>query len=177
LYVNLDGRMSVYVAVKITRAVVLLAVLLAGCGDPIEQSDATRWAPPTVAPSGPLWSEKLDVDRETGALAAPGFNALIDASAPSWAQSPDGAVAALLDLTRGFDGPVEIYLLREGADGKDPVLTVTLTRLGDDSIRAIRYRIALHRGDDGRFRFVEGKRTQRCHSGRGHQDFTTDRCS
>ncbi|MFC5000884.1 hypothetical protein ACFPIJ_23970 [Dactylosporangium cerinum] len=162
---------------NIKRAVVLLAVLLAGCGDPIEQSDATRWTPPTVAPSGPLWSEKIDVNRETGALAAPGFNALIDTSAPGWAQSPDGAVAELLDLTRGFDGPVDIYLLQEGVDGKDPVLTVTLTKLGDDSIMAIRYRIALRRSDDGRFRFVEGKRTQRCHTGRGHQDFSTERCS
>ncbi|MFC4040929.1 hypothetical protein ACFO1B_21055 [Dactylosporangium siamense] len=162
---------------NIKRAVVLLALLLAGCGDPIKQSDATPWTPPTATPSGPLWTGKVDVTRETGALAAPGFNALIDAEKPNWAQSPDGTVTELLNLGRGFDGPVDIYLLREGADGKNPVLTVTLTKLGDDSIRAIRYRIALRRGDDGRFRFVEGKRTQRCQNGRGHQDFSTDICS
>ncbi|MEV4507471.1 hypothetical protein AB0K00_00735 [Dactylosporangium sp. NPDC049525] len=155
----------------------LAIVLVAGCGDPIEQDDATRWTPPSVAPSGPQWTGKIAADKETGAMTAPGFNALIDVEAPGWAQSPDTVVAALLDLNRGFDGPVEIYLLQEDKDSTEPVLTVTLTRLGDDSVTAIRYRITLKRADDGRFRFVSGKRTFRCRPGRGHQDFETKWCS
>lgn len=154
---------------------VFAVMLVAGCGDPVEQG--APWTPPTAAAAGPQWTDTMDVDHDTGALTAPGFNALIDTDAPGWARSPDLTVVQLLDLDRGFDGPVEIYLDQEGADGKDPVLTVTLTRLGDDSIMAVRYRITLHRADDGRFRFVAGKRTQRCHTGRGHQDFNTSRCS
>jgi hypothetical protein len=155
----------------------LLMALVAGCGDPIEQPDASRWTSPTAAPPGPEWTGKIAVDKDTGAVTAPGFNALIDAEAPTWAQSPDATVAQLLGLTWGFDGPVEVYLLQEGKDGADPVLTVTLTRLGDDSTRAIRYRIVLHRADDERLRFVSGKRTMRCQTGRGHQDFETSWCS
>ncbi|MDG6100903.1 hypothetical protein Daura_01785 [Dactylosporangium aurantiacum] len=112
------------------------------------------------------------MDRDTGAIAAPGFNALVDAEGPGWARAADTTLAQLLDLNRGFDGPVEVYLRQD-----DPEFTVTLTRLGDDSIKAIRYRVTLRRGDDGRFRFAAGERTQRCQPGRGHQDFTTARCS
>jgi hypothetical protein len=155
----------------------LLVVLAAGCGDPIEQADATRWTPPTAVPMSPQWTDRIAVDPDSGALTAPGFNALIDAQSPAWAQSPETTVAQLLDLNRGFDGPVEIYLRQEGADGNDPVLTVTLARLGDDSIKAVRYRITLRRTDGGRFQFVSGKRTQRCQTGRGHQTFETSRCS
>lgn len=110
-------------------------------------------------------------------MTAPGFNALIDTETPGWAQAPDTVVAELLNLNRGFDGPVDIYLLQEDKDSADPVLTVTLTRLGDDSTKAIRYRITLHRADDGRYRFVSGKRTMSCQTGRGHQDFETRWCS
>lgn len=147
-------------------------VVLAGCGEAVQQSDAVRWTPPSVAPDGPQWTGRIEVEPGTGAVTAPGFNALVDTQGPGWAQAADTTIAELLDLNRGFDGPVEVYLLQD-----DPDFTVTLTRLGDDSIEAVRYRITLRHGDDGRFRFVSGGWTQRCHSGRGHQDFTTARCS
>ncbi|MEV0131178.1 hypothetical protein AB0H83_22265 [Dactylosporangium sp. NPDC050688] len=153
------------------KSAVVALLLVAGCGDPVQQSDATRWTPPSV-PGGPQWTARIEVDRGTGAMSAPGFNALIDAERPGWAQAADTTVAELLDLHQGVEGPGEVYLLQD-----DPHFTVTLSKLGDDSIQAIRYRITLRRGDDGRFRFVAGEWTQRCHSGRGHQDFATARCS
>jgi hypothetical protein len=116
------------------------------------------------------------VDRDTGALAAPGFNALIDTAAPGWAESPHTAAVELLDLDAPFDGPVEIYLEEETEWG-DPVVTVTLTRLGDDSVEAKRYRVVFTRGDDGRYRLVSGEWSQRCHSGRGHRSFKVSTCS
>lgn len=39
--------------------------------------------------------------QDTGALAAPGFNALIDSAATGWASSPDTAAAELPALNRG----------------------------------------------------------------------------
>ncbi|MEU0553239.1 hypothetical protein [Dactylosporangium sp. NPDC006015] len=156
-------------------ALVLIALLLAGCSDAIEQPGATPWTPPATQAPGAPWPDRVTADAG-GVLAAPGFNAHIDATAPAWAEAADSTVAELLNLNRGFDGPVAIYLHRDKTDD-DPVLTVTLTKLGDDSIQAMRYRVVLHRETDGRFRFVSGERTQRCQSGRGHQTFEAARCS
>ncbi|WP_117209168.1 hypothetical protein [Allorhizocola rhizosphaerae] len=109
-------------------------------------------------------------------MTAPGFNELIDTADPGWAKSPETAAAELLDLDRPFDGPIEIYLHQE-TKRDEAVVTVTLTRLGDDSIQAMRYRVVFARGDDGRYRFVSVVYTTRCHSGRGHRSFKTGPCS
>jgi hypothetical protein len=155
--------------------VILVAALVAGCSDPVEQPGATPWTPPATPAAGPPWPDRIAADA-AGVLTAPGFNAHIDTAAPDWAKSADDTVAELLDLNRPFDGPVDIYVHRSGK-GDDPVLTVTLTNLGDDSVDAERFRISLHRADDGRFRFAGGERTFRCQSGRGHQTFETSWCS
>ncbi|WP_203896936.1 hypothetical protein [Virgisporangium aliadipatigenens] len=42
---------------------------------------------------------------------------------------------------------------------------------------AVRSTDKRHRLDDNRYRFTSGKQTQRRHDGRGHQDFTVERCS
>ncbi|MER7007308.1 hypothetical protein ABT297_30295 [Dactylosporangium sp. NPDC000555] len=159
----------------LTVAIVLM--LVAGCSDPVQQPGATRWTPPgTQAPGDARWPDRVQVDHDSGTLAAPGFNALVDSAAPGWASAPDTTAAELLALNNGFDGPVEVYLHQE-TDKGEAVVTVTLTRLGDDSVKAMRYRVVFDRGDDGRYRFVSGKRTTRCQSGRGHQTFETSLCS
>ncbi|MET7420408.1 hypothetical protein [Dactylosporangium sp. NPDC005555] len=162
---------------KIWKMVVHAALILlfAGCSDSVDQPGATPWAPSTTQAPGDRWADKITTG-DGGAVAAPGFNTHIDATAPAWAESADSTLAELLGLTRQFDGPISVLLRREnGAD--NPVLTATLTKLGDDSVNAMRYRIVLRRADDGRFRFVEGKLTTRCQTGRGHQTFETTRCS
>jgi hypothetical protein len=154
-----------------------LFTLVAACGhDPI-QSEAERWTP-TVAPDTgeQRWTDKITVDKETGALSAPGFNEVVDTAAPGWAKSLDTAAAELLGLNRGFDGPVEVYLLQE-TDKDKPIATFTLTTLGDDSVQAMRYRVVFDRADNGLHRFVSGALTTKCQSGRGHQDFDTSLCS
>jgi hypothetical protein len=57
------------------------------------------------------------------------------------------------------------------------VATFTLTRLGDDSVEAMRYRVEFDRGDDGLYRFVAGTKTVKCRGGRGHRDFDPEWCS
>ncbi|HEV7710287.1 MAG TPA: hypothetical protein VGP16_18980 [Asanoa sp.] len=153
----------------------VLIALLAGCGDSeVRQPGAVPWTPAASPSPGPDdWPDRVAADRDSGALFAPGFNELVDSAAPEWAASLDTAAAQLLGLNGPFDGPVEIYLRQESG----PVVTATLTRLGDDSVHAIRYRVVFTRGDDGRYRFVSGERTMSCQSGRGHRTFKTDRCS
>src|SRR5690606_21430626 len=127
--------------------------------------------PPTLGP-GPRWDGATEVDFTTGTVTAPGFNDLIDAEAPEWATDPLGTVTALLHLDR-TDARIKTGL----ADGAgDPVVTVVLSGLGDDSIAAIRYRIVLTQGDDGRFRFAAGEAAWRCQPGRGPVEFGTRSC-
>jgi hypothetical protein len=156
---------------------VVVVALLAYCWpEPARQPGAKRWSPAAGPdPSEPRWSDRIAVDRKTGKLSAPGFNALVDSAAPGWSRAPDTTAAELLDLDQPFDGPVEIYLLQQ-IDGDEAVVTATLTRLGDDSVSAVRYRVVLKKGTDGRHRFVSGTRTWQCRPERGHRDFDTGVC-
>jgi len=150
----------------------------AGCNDEPVQSGAERYTPKDPEPSTghqPLWGGKKAVDVDTGELTAPGFNEYVDRFRPAWAGSLDGAGAELLNLSRGYEGSIEIYLLTEEDDGR-PVATFTLTKLGDDSVQAERHRLVFDRGADGLHRFVSGRSTRKCQSGRGHQGFETGRC-
>jgi hypothetical protein len=160
------------------RAGTLIAVVLilvAGCGDPIQQSGATPWKVPVSPAAGEQWSGKVTIDRATGEISAPGFNDLVDRSSPSWATAPDTAAAELLGLNGPFDGRPEIYLLQK-AEQDRTIVTATITRLGDDSVDAERYRVVFTRGPDSRYRFASGERTFKCRSGRGHRDFDVGQC-
>jgi hypothetical protein len=158
---------------------VAIAFALAGCGsDPVQQPGAVLWTPtPPASPAAgeQRWSGRITVDRDTGAISAAEFNTLVDSAAPSWARSLDTAAAELLGLNGPFDGRPKIYILLE-QEPAEPVVTATLTNLGDDSIRAERYRVVFRRGDDGRYRFVAGMRTTQCQPDRGHQSFQVGTC-
>ncbi|WP_213454097.1 hypothetical protein [Rhizomonospora bruguierae] len=156
--------------------IVILLTLVAGCGDPIQQSGATPWEISISPAAGERWSGEITIDRATGKISAPGFNDLIDRSSPSWAGATDTAAAELLGLNGPFDGRPKIYMLQETEQDK-AVVTATITHLGDDSVDAERYRVVFTRGRDGRYRFASGERTFKCQSGRGHQDFDASPCS
>ena len=151
-------------------AVVVMVGLAGGCAG---EADGEPWQPAASGqPAGTRWAEEVAVDRDTGKLSAPGFNELVDAERPGWADSPRTAASELLDLDRPFDGPIKIVMAVQNTD-----VTVTLTGLGDDSIEAERYRVAFERGGDGLHRFVSGEWGQRCQEGRGHQSFAARTCS
>jgi len=161
------------------RAGILIVVplaLVAGCGDPIQQSGATPWKIPISPAAGERWSGELTIDRANGKISAPGFNDLVNRSSPSWAGTPDTAAAELLGLNGPFDGRPEIYLL-QGTEQDKAVVTATITNLGDDSVDAERYRVVFTGDRDSRYRFASGERTVKCRSGRGHQDFDVSACS
>jgi hypothetical protein len=60
----------------------------------------------------------------------------------------------------------------------DEEATATVTVLGvrDDSVRDQRHQLTLERRD-GRWAIVRDLDTQRCRKGRGHQDFSSLRCT
>jgi hypothetical protein len=130
----------------------------------------------SVIPADPdveVWDGQVTVDLESGEVAAPGLNALIDATAPSWARDPaDAALLALGDSIR--EGTRSVATT---TDGERHVVTVLFEDLPDDSATASRYVLVFDLADDGFVRFVSGSYGQRCQPGRGHQDFTPDPCT
>jgi hypothetical protein len=162
---------------------------LSGCGAPADEPATTPPAaatppgatgpPPTFAPPPPTgppehgWEGTVEVDFGSGEVAAPGFNDLIDDDRPDWARDPLSTVTVLLLLDE-LEGDLETS--QQTQDG-NPVVVVTNSGIGDDSVAAIRYRIVLEQGDDGLHRFAAGEAGWRCQPERGHQDFSVEPCT
>lgn len=131
--------------------------------------------PDHYSPSLPGWTGPVEVDVETGQVLAQGFNDLIQAEQPTWAQDPRSVVTVLLHLDEREEG--EVADLRQEADpGGRIVMAAEISGLGDDSVSAVRYVIVLGYEADGLLRFESGTWSQRCQPGRGHQDFRVDPC-
>ena len=62
------------------------------------------------------------------------------------------------------------------SSGDTGSVSLLIDGLGDDSVRARRYELALTRREDGTWRIDSASWAQRCHEGRGHQDFSPEPC-
>lgn len=62
------------------------------------------------------------------------------------------------------------------SSGDSASVSLVIDGLGDDSVRARRYELALTRRADGTWRIDSARWAQRCHEGRGHQDFSPEPC-
>ena len=62
------------------------------------------------------------------------------------------------------------------SSGDSAYVTLLIDGLADDSVRARRYELALARRADGTWRIESARWVQRCHEGRGHQEFTPEPC-
>ena len=62
------------------------------------------------------------------------------------------------------------------SSGDSASATLVIDGLGDDSVRARRYELTFTRRDDGTWEVESAQWTQRCHEGRGHQDFSPEPC-
>ena len=126
----------------------VFAIGVAACGG--TSSGPTTWeGPPRPFP-------------DDGVLAVDGFNDYVDATEGGWRLDP-GQLA--LEFTQS-SGRVTV----EG----DRV-TVLRDDLEDDSVRAERYVLEL-RPDGDEWRLDSARWEQRCHVGRGHQEFSPELC-
>ena len=62
------------------------------------------------------------------------------------------------------------------SSGDSATATLLVDGLGDDSVRARRYELTFTRRADGTWRIESATWAQRCHEGRGHQDFSPEPC-
>jgi hypothetical protein len=62
------------------------------------------------------------------------------------------------------------------SSGDSASASLLVDGLGDDSVRARRYELTFTRRADGTWRIDSATWVQRCHAGRGHQDFSPEPC-
>ena len=131
----------------------MLLALVAGCGGGGESAggDAPGW-------SGPAELRPLD-----GTLETAEFERYADAADAPWEQDPERLAREFLRLD---DGAVSV-------EGETAVLL--RDDLQDDSVRAERWVLELDRDGD-EWRLLRASWEQRCHVGRGQQDFRPELC-
>lgn len=119
----------------------------------------TSTAPAGVPPSG-----KLPVDA---------FNARAERVDEPWERDLAALTQEFLALreqessNRSFNST---------SSGDSATATLLVDGLGDDSVRARSYELTFERRADGTWRIVSASWAQRCHEGRGHQEFSPEPC-
>jgi hypothetical protein len=144
-----------------------LVATVAGCGGDDKPAapagdEAGRWAGP---PRG----------SKDGTLAFDAFNKHLDGVSASWAGSPLLAAAEFLRLDSKQAGKTSV-LAASRDEGATTRVTITLNRIEDDSVQAIRYVLDFERRDDGQVRLVGAQWSQKCARKRGHRSFTAADC-
>jgi hypothetical protein len=161
------------VVLRLAAALVVL-LLAAGCGYGDDDDDDKQ--PPT-RPAQPV-PRVPEAEDGTGALPVQDFNDFLEEARPAFATS---ALRTAIEFAHAGEGQAAStsVVATEGPEGGDDQASVTVTRAGlaDDSVRAVRYVIALERGGDGTWRLRSAQRLQQCQRNRGHQDFSPQLCS
>ncbi len=139
-------------------AFLLFGLALAGCG----RSDERTWEVDNL----------VDVDNST---LVSEFNAYADSVDERWEHSPILVVAEMLRLDTSDHLNVTIVSKAPPEGTAEAKVVITYTRLLDDSVEAIRSAVTLGRnGEIWRVRKLAS--SSRCQPGRGHQDFSPERC-
>ena len=138
-----------------------LLVLLAGCGS-------------NNAPKAG-WSGSLE-QKADGTLAIASFNDFLTGDGKEFARSPIAAVTEFLGLDKSSAAVIEINATSPGEVRNYSEVVATLDGLLDDSVRAARYTVELHRDANELWSVRAADWAQRCQPSRGHQDFSAKPC-
>lgn len=122
----------------------------------------------------PAWPGSVTV-MASGEVDLDGFDAHLAAADPRGSLGP-GAVASLLLHLEDQRAAGVLVHVEDLASDRPRVLAVTLSRLGDDSVRAIRYELRIDVTPGEPARVTSATWSQRCHPGRGQQDFAAALC-
>lgn len=156
------------------RAAPVAAILaLAGCGGDGETTTVTvtvtTTAEATVPPRLPF---PLPAD---GTLPVAEFNAYTNKIDEPWERDVVAVVNAFVEAGAVDAARHSVETTARG-EGTSATARFTLDGLFDDSVRSLRYDVELTRRNDRGWELVSATWAQRCHAGRGHQDFRPERC-
>jgi hypothetical protein len=172
-------RVHTFNAMERRRVPLLLALMTAmatvpaGCAGYGDDEGGTPEATSTqAAPRAPAPKSG------SGSLPVADFNAFLERTQPAFATSALRTAIEFANAGHGQAAKTSV-IASEGAEGNSDEASVTVTREGvaDDSIRAVRYVILLDRNGAGTWSVRSARRLQRCHEGRGHQDFSPQLCT
>ena len=109
----------------------------------------------------------------SGVLPVEAFNARAESVNEPWERDLAKVTDEFLAL-----GPQEnsTRSFQSTSSGDSASATLVIDGLGDDSVRARSYELTFTRRDDGTWKVESAHWAQRCHEGRGHQDFSPEPC-
>jgi hypothetical protein len=138
-------------------SLLLAAVLLAGCGSEAE----SEWPGPPKP-------------HEDGTLSVKGFNDYLG-EYEDYATSPEALATEFLGLDEHRGSTTSLVTTEAAEEADRATLVATVAGIPDDSVEAVRYVLTLTKEKDG-WRLQSAARTQRCHGGRGHAQFSAAAC-
>ena len=152
--------------------IVVLAVLLfavPGCGG----DDGEAESPPATtdtAQEAPTWEGPTQAD-EQGSVDVDAFNSYVTSVGGDLARSPRAQAEAFPGAA--FESAQKSVELEER--GNQAEATVTVEGLQDDSIHSQRWELDFARTGDV-WTVTSARFSQRCHEGRGHQEYSPELC-
>jgi hypothetical protein len=148
-------------------ALLLLASACSG-GD----GEATRTVTVTKATTVTVTETATGVP-PSGVLPVEAFNARAESVDKPWESDLEKITEEFLALRPQENSARSFQSTSSGDSGS---ATLVIDGLGDDSVRARRYELTFARRDDGTWKVESAHWAQRCHEGRGHQDFSPESC-
>ena len=110
----------------------------------------------------------------SGVLPVEAFNARAESVDEPWERDLAELTNEFLALEGEQEGGSRSF--QSTSSGDSASATLLLDGLGDDSVRARRYVLTCSRRNDGTWKIESASWVQRCHEGRGHQDFSAEPC-
>jgi hypothetical protein len=146
-------------------ALPLALLALAGCNGSDESTDDG---------TASSWTVDNLVDLDDAALVSE-FNAYADGVDEPWEQTPVALVTEMLRLDSSDNPNVSVVSEAPAEAADNATVTVTYSRLLDDSVEGTRNVVDVVRDEDG-WRVASVESSFSCKPGRGHQDFSTEPC-
>ena len=156
------------------RLVALAAVPLASACSGGDDS-ATETVTVTVATTATVTERSTETTTQSpsGTLPVDAFNVGAENLDEPWERD----LAATTDRFLALDEPeTGSRSFQSTSDGDSASVSLLIDGLADDSVRARSYDLTFTRRQDGTWRVESARWTQRCHEGRGHQEFSSAPC-
>ena len=158
-----------------TRGLSALVLLLLASGCSGGDGEATETVTVTTATTVTITetSTEPSMAPSSGTLPVDAFNARAESVDEPWERDLAKVTEEFLALEPQENSARSF---QSTSSGDSASATLVIDGLGDDSVRARRYELTFTPRDDGTWKVESARWTQRCHEGRGHQDFSPEPC-